>query len=172
MRFDAPTFLEPAKLNTIAAELQLNLLRFVAWLAQHFGVLPFAETLRCDLDRRLRRAALATERIIFLHAAWRLRHWKPPAPHHSEGRGSNYRWRRTRAGVVRRLMRIPGLHRGGLFARAQRLAAILAAPEHWIAHRVRHLQRRRHGGFSPAVSRERLAALPAPFTPQPCADTS
>lgn len=171
MRVVAPIFLEPSKLDAIAASLHANLLAFIAWLVERLAFAAFAEGSRRDLDRRLRAAAIIVERIIFLHAAWRLRRWKPAVQRYSEGRGPNYRFRRTSAGVVRRLMRIPGLQRGSLRARAQRLAAILAAPERWIVRRVRHLQRRRHGGFAPVASHQRLT-LPAESACVRGADTS
>lgn len=143
MRNAAPlTTLERAKLDAIAASLHGGLLMLLAWLAENLSFLGAG--LRSELKHKLREAARDAERIIFLHAVWRLRFFKPthralnPPP-----RG--FRSTHTRARSHRRLCHLARLRHGSLSERARRIAALLANPEAVIANAVRRLRRGRHG---------------------------
>jgi hypothetical protein len=151
MRYAAPlTTLEPAKLDAFAASLRGGVLMLLAWLGDHLGFLSAG--VRRHLEHNLRQAAHDAERIIFLHAAWHLRFFKPrqrPRAAPKRGFQSHYN---GRACIRRRLQHIVGLQRGSLSDRARRIATLLANPAPAVARAIHRLRNGRHGALLKAIA--------------------
>jgi hypothetical protein len=164
MRFAAETLASPAQIDAMMASFGARLPRFMAWLITWFGAaLPSA--LKREVDLQVRRGARFLARMIFLHAAWRLRRHHFLAP-------SNYGPWKSVASRTRRLMRIKGLDRGTLIERIQRQAAILADMNAWIERAAQRLRKGEHGGERVTRESSPLACANARATPLACADTS